>query len=322
MTVPPIVGKRILITGGAGFIGSTLANRLVEDNDVVAFDHLRRNALEGSRLLDHPRFHLVEGDVLDLPALAQAMEGAELVVHCAGIAGIDTVTRSPVETMRVNIVGSFNAVDAAIAAGVSRLVVYSTSEIFGQLAYRSTEQDTAVVGEVGEARWTYAVSKLAEEHLALAAWTEHRLPAVVLRPFNVYGPGQVGEGALRSFILAAIRDEPIQVHGDGSQIRAWLYVEDMVAGTLLALTHPDAIGESFNIGNPLGAATIHDLAERVVRVIGSKSTITFVERTGVDVELRVPSIAKARSQLGFEPTVNLDEGIALTAEFYRAQGLQ
>lgn len=314
-----ISGRRVFITGGAGFIGSTIAERLIDDNEVVAFDHMSRNSLGRTRLLDHPNFRLVQGDVLDVQALRKAMDGAELVVHCAGVAGIDTVTKRPVETMRVNIVGSFNTFDCASEIGTcQRVVAYSTSEVFGQLAFRSTELDGAMVGVVGEARWTYAVSKLAEEHLALAAWTERGLPAVVVRPFNVYGPGQVGEGALRSFILAAIKHEPIAVHGDGSQIRAWLYVDDMVQGTLLALTHPDAIGESFNIGNPRAATTIYDLAERVVRVTGSQSAISLVGRAGVDVELRVPSITKATDVLGFRPSVELDEGIARTAEFYRA----
>lgn len=310
--------SRIFITGGAGFIGSTIAERLVDDNEVVVFDHMARNSLERTRLIGHPNFRLVHGDVLDLPSLRSAMEGSEYVVHCAGVAGIDTVTKRPVETMRVNIVGSFNTFDAAHDIGTCRrIVAYSTSEVFGQLAFRSTELDGAMVGSVGEARWTYAVSKLAEEHLALAAWHERGLPAVVVRPFNVYGPGQVGEGALRSFVLAALRNEPITVHGDGSQIRAWLYVDDMVQGTLLGLTTEEAIGESFNIGNPRAATTIYDLAERVVRVTGSSSSIELVDRDGVDVELRVPSIAKASSVLGFRPTVDLDEGIARTADFYR-----
>lgn len=317
--VPEISGKRIFITGGAGFIGSTLAERLVDKNEVVAFDHLRRNSLGRTRLLDHPNFRLVAGDVLDFSSLRQAMDGAELIIHCAGIAGIDTVTTRPVETMRVNIVGSFNTFDCAHEIGTcERIVAYSTSEVFGQLAFRSSEMDGAMVGVVGEARWTYAVSKLAEEHLALAAWSERGLPAVVVRPFNVYGPGQVGEGALRSFILAALRDEPLQVHGDGSQIRAWLYVDDMVQGTLLALTEPAAAGESFNIGNPRAATTIYDLAERVIRVTGSNSSLEFFDRPGVDVELRVPSIAKARDLLGFRASVDLDEGIAKTADFFRA----
>ncbi|MDQ3023681.1 MAG: NAD-dependent epimerase/dehydratase family protein, partial [bacterium] len=178
--------------------------------------------------------------------------------------------------------------------------------IFGQHAFRSSELDKPVIGAVGEARWTYAVSKLAEEHLAISYHKEFGLPTTVVRPFNVYGPGQVGEGALRIFIERAVKDEPIEIHGDGTQIRAWCYVDDMVEGTLLALTHPKAIGESFNIGNHLAVTTIYGLANTVVRVLGSKSTISFVRRDYADVELRIPSVEKSRDLIGFEAKVDLD----------------
>lgn len=313
-----IEDKTVFITGGAGFIGSAIAERLIDRNRIVVYDHLRRNSLVHKDLPSHPSFRLIEGDVLDLPHLRKAMEGAELVVHCAGVAGIDTVGKQPVETLRVNIVGSFNAIDAARDVGTcERMLCFSTSEIFGQFAFRSTETDRAVVGEVGEARWTYAVGKLAEEHLAIAAHKEWGLGTAVVRPFNVYGPGQVGEGALRTFVIQALNDEPIIVHGDGSQIRAWCYVDDMVDGALLALSEPGAAGETFNIGNARTSTTIYDLAQRVVRVLGSKSTIELVPRDAPDIELRVPSIAKAQRILGFEPKVDLDEGIRRTGEHFR-----
>src|SRR4029077_8429299 len=138
-------------------------------------------------------------------------------------------------------------------------------------------------------RWTYAVSKLAEEHLAFAYHSEFGLPVTVVRPFNVYGPGQVGEGALRTFVLRAIRNEPIEIHGDGTQIRAWCYVDDMVDGVMLAIEHPNAVGESFNIGNQKAVVTIYGLANTVVRVLNSQSPVVFAYKDYLDVELRVPS---------------------------------
>lgn len=311
--------KTVFITGGAGFIGSTLAERLVERNRVVVYDDLSRNALQHKAFAGHRNLSLVEGDILDLPSLARAMRGADLVVHCAAIAGIDTVIRSPVRTMRVNMIGSANVLEAAAGLdGVERVVCFSTSEVFGQTAFRSAETDNTVMGRVGEARWTYAVSKLAEEHLAIAYHEEHGLPTTVVRPFNVYGPGQVGEGALRTFIQRAVRDETIEIHGDGTQIRAWCYVDDMIDGVMLALTHPAAVGESFNIGNQRAVTTIYGLANTVIQVLGSRSTIRFVRRDYVDVELRVPAVRKARELLGFEARIDLDEGIRRTAEFYAA----
>jgi UDP-glucose 4-epimerase len=314
-----IEGRTIFITGGAGFIGSTLIGRLVERNQVVAYDNLARNSIKDKWFHDHPNLHLVQADILDYDRLAQEMEGANIVVHCAAIAGIDTVIKSPTRTMRVNMVGSANVLEAASQlTSCERVVCFSTSEVFGQSAFRSQETDHTVMGAVGEARWTYAVSKLAEEHLAIAYYKEKQLPCTVVRPFNVYGPGQVGEGAIRTFVQRAIRNEPIEIHGDGTQIRAWCYVDDMVEGVMRCITHPRAVGESFNIGNNRAVETIYGLANTIVRVLKSSSPIRFARKDYVDVELRVPSVAKARDLLDFEAKVDLEEGICRTAEFYQS----
>lgn len=311
-------GASVFITGGAGFIGSTLVGKLVENNKITIYDNFRRDAVSKTSLADHPNVTIIRGDILDAEGVAKAMSGHDHVVHCAAIAGIDTVIQSPVTTMRVNAIGSANVLAAANELpNLKRVVCFSTSEVFGQRAFRSSETDATVMGRVGEARWTYAVSKLAEEHLAIAYHTEFKMPVAVVRPFNVYGPGQVGEGALRIFIERAIRDETIQIHGDGTQIRAWCYVDDMVKGVLLGLTHPKAVGESFNIGNQRAVTTIYGLASTVVRVLNSCSKIEFVPQGSVDVELRIPSVEKAKELIGFEAVVDLDEGIARTAAAIR-----
>lgn len=313
-----IQGRNIFITGGAGFIGSCLAGRLVENNKVVIDDNLRRDALKDKAFNKHPNLTVIKGDILDLAHLKAAMNGASMVVHCAAIAGIDSVIKNPVETMRVNMIGSANVLEAASTLGhCERVVCFSTSEVFGRHAFLSTETDSTAVGKVGEARWTYAVSKLAEEHLAIAYYQEKSLPSTVVRPFNVYGPGQVGEGAIRTFVQRAIRNEPIEIHGDGTQIRAWCYVDDMVDGVLLALTHPSAVGESFNIGNQRAVVTIYGLANAIIRVLNSRSEVVFSHKDYVDVELRVPQVSKAKNLLGFEARVGLEEGIRLTADYYR-----
>lgn len=313
-----ITGKTIFITGGAGFIGSTLASRLADHNRIVVYDNLTRNALKDTLVRNHPNLTFIEGDILNLEQLSRAMANADIVVHCAAIAGIDTVIRSPVTTMRVNMVGSANVLESAARCGrVARVVCFSTSEVFGSHAFRSAETDRTVIGQVGEARWTYAVSKLAEEHLAIAYHQEQGLPTTVVRPFNVYGPGQVGEGALRAFIMRAVRNQPIEIHGDGTQIRAWCFVDDMVDGVLCAMEHPRAVGESFNIGNQRAVTTIYGLASTVVRITGSSSPILFVRKDYADIELRIPSVGKARDLIGFEAKIELDEGIRRTADFYR-----
>lgn len=319
-TPSPLSGARVFITGGAGFIGSTLASRLVDTNRITLFDNFARDALTGTSLADHPNVRVVRGDVLDDVGVTEAMRGHTHVVHCAAIAGIDTVTRSPVTTMRVNMIGSANVLEAAASLdSCERVVCFSTSEVFGRHAFRVSETSDTVMGAVGEPRWTYAVSKLAEEHLAVAYHSEFGLPTAVVRPFNVYGPGQVGEGAIRNFLQRALRNEPIQIYGDGTQVRAWCYVDDMVRSVLLCLEHPAAVGESFNIGNARAVATTTTLAETVVRVTGSSSTISHVDRGGVDVELRVPTTRKASELIGFEAEVDLEDGIERTATWMRRQ---
>jgi UDP-glucose 4-epimerase len=309
--------KRIFITGGAGFIGSTLATRLCPANRIILFDNLTRNTLQHTALASQASVTLVEGNVLDYPALAAAMRGADIVVHAAAIAGIDTVIKAPVETMEVNMIGTANVLRASLENGVrDRIIDFSTSEVFGSMAYRVTEDMQTITGSAGEARWVYAVSKLAGEHLCQAYFRQHGLPTVTLRPFNVYGPGQTGEGALQIFIRRALRDELITIHGDGTQIRAWCYVDDMVEGLVRALENPKAIGESFNIGNARAVTTIFGLAETVCRVLSSKSEIVFREPLSADIELRIPETKKAEALLGFKAQVDLEDGIRRTASWY------
>jgi len=172
-------------------------------------------------------------------------------------------------------------------------------------------------GSVGEARWTYAVSKLAGEYLAHSYYDELGLPTCSIRPFNVYGPGQIGGGAIRAFILNALAGEDLVIHGDGSQIRAWCYVDDLVDALLLLLEHEAAVGEVFNVGNARSVVTIYDLAERIRRISEADVDIVFRELHYVDVEMRIPNVDKARNLLGWEPKVDLDEGLARTIAWYR-----
>jgi nucleoside-diphosphate-sugar epimerase len=232
---------------------------------------------------------------------------------------VDTVLESPVRTMRVNVIGTYNVLEAALSSRdtVERLVDFSTSEVFGQHAFNVHEAHVTTIGSVGEARWTYAVSKLAGEHMAHAYHSELGLPTTSVRPFNVFGPGQIGGGAIRAFIEAALQGRDLTIHGDGSQIRAWCYVDDMVDGALLALERPNAVGESFNIGNARSAVTIHDLAQRVKRLTGCSGEIVFQPLHYTDVELRIPNVDKARELLGFEAKVDLDEGLERTIAWYR-----
>ena len=311
--------KTIFITGGAGFIANTLIKNYIDDNKIIVYDNFHRDTLTNSGLATHKNIKIVKGDVLDFSFLNESMKGSDIVVHAAGIAGIDTVIKDPVKTMRVNMIGTANALEAACNNNVKdRFIDFSTSEIFGSMAYKSSEGDNTVAGSAGEARWVYAVSKLAGEHLALAYYKQHGLPIVPVRPFNVYGPGQTGEGALQVFIKKALKNEDIFINGDGTQIRAWCYVSDFVDCLMLCLEKEDAIGHSFNLGNARAIMTTLGLAQTICRVLGSTSKISHRPPLSADIELRIPSVEKAETILGFKAKIDLEEGIRKTADWFKS----
>jgi len=310
--------KKIFVTGGAGFIGTSLIKRLIDNNRIVVYDNLHRNALKFAGLSGHPNLALVKGDVLDLKKVEKHIKGCNMVVHLAAIAGVDTVLSMPVKTMEVALIGTYNVLKAAMGLPrLERFIDFSTSEVFGSFAFNVNESNPTTLGTVGEARWTYAVSKLATEHLALNYFRQYKLPALSIRPFNIFGPMQVGVGAIHTFIVNALDDKPLYIHNEGSQIRSWCYIDDIVEAIILCLTKKEAVGQAFNIGNPRNTLTIYNLAKEVKRLSGSDSDIIFVKREMVDVELRIPNTDKAKKLLGFKPKVDLEEGLERTIEWYR-----
>ncbi|MEM7434169.1 MAG: NAD-dependent epimerase/dehydratase family protein [Myxococcota bacterium] len=311
-------GAHVLITGGAGFIGTGLAARLAEHNQIRVLDILRRNALSEAGLDHHPNVELVVGDVRDMTAVRRAVTGCDYVVHMASIAGVDTVLKNPVTTMEISLEGTMNVLRAAHdCTGVRRVIDFSTSEVFGSYAFRVREADVTSLGAVGEARWTYAVSKLATEHLAHNYFKQFSLPTVSIRPFNIYGPGQVGEGAVHAFVVRALQGDKITIHNEGDQIRSWCYIDDIVDAIMLSLERDEAVGESFNIGNPRSTVTIYQLAQLILRLSQSKSELEFVDWDFPDVELRIPDVKKAERLLGFRAQVDLEQGLLRTIDWYR-----
>jgi nucleoside-diphosphate-sugar epimerase len=313
----PVTDKRICITGGAGFIGSHLVSSLIEHNHVVVFDNLHRNALQFAHLDGHPNLHFVKGDVLDFAAVRKAIDGCQIVIHCAAIAGVYTVDRSAVRTMEVNLLGTHEVVKASLEVGVERFVEFSTSEVYGQFIHKGKEGEPTTIGPIGESRWVYAASKLASEHLSYAHYREDGLPLVVVRPFNVYGPRQVGDGAIRGITIQALQNLPITLYDDGTQIRSWCFVDDFVEGVLRSVDQEAAIGQVFNLGNPQGTATNFELANLIIRLTNSSSEIVFKPHPGPEVDLRVPSIEKAQRLLGYKPIVSLEAGVSQAVAWYR-----
>jgi nucleoside-diphosphate-sugar epimerase len=311
-----LTGKRILITGGAGFIGSHLTERLIEANEVVVYDNLHRNALQFAQLDGHRHLRVIKGDVLDGEGLRRAIDGCQIVIHCAAIAGVYTVDRSAIRTMEVNLLGTNHVVKAAIEARVERFVEFSTSEVYGPFIHKGKEDDLSTIGPIGENRWVYAASKLASEHLSYAHYKEDKLPLVIVRPFNVYGPRQVGDGAIRGMILQALQHLPITIYNDGTQIRSWCFISDFADGVLRCAQKPEAVGHAFNLGNPQGTVTNFELANTIIRLTNSKSEIIFRPHPGPEVDLRVPSVEKAMNLLGYRPTVSLKMGVKQTIPSY------
>ncbi|MBN1793570.1 MAG: NAD-dependent epimerase/dehydratase family protein [Candidatus Omnitrophica bacterium] len=311
-----ITGKRLFITGGAGFIGTHIISRLIEHNEIVLFDNLRRNALQYFGLADHPHLKSVTGDILDAKALTGAMTGCDLVFHLAAVAGVSSYYKTPLKTMEVNALGTYNVLTAAKEAGAGLFVNFSTSEVYGPEAECVSEEDLTKQGSVTDRRWTYSVSKLAAEHLCFAFSAEEGLPVISFRPFNVYGPGQVGEGAVQIFCRNCLQNKELEITGDGSQVRAWCYIDDMVDAVLLGVENKKALNNTFNIGNPQAACTIKELALQVIELSASGSRITRVPHPGTDVSVRIPDISKAQTLLGFLPAVSLREGIQRSLQWY------
>ena len=318
--IKQITDSHILITGGAGFIGSTLAALLADNNKVTLYDNLHNNALINSPIAKHPNVHLIKGDVLDLEGLCSALDSSvEYFIHCAAIAGVDTVVNNPHLTLEVNLIGTFNACKAAERHGnLKKFVEFSTSEVFGSHAYNVDEFTINPSVTVGEARWTYAISKLAGEFVAHAYHSKFSVPSVTIRPFNIYGPNQVGVGAIHHFTKAAIKGEDLTIHDDGSQIRAWCYVDDFIDGVLRVLTYDDAVGKSYNIGNPRSTVTTYNLAKLIIREANSSSKLIYKKMDFQDIALRIPNINSAREDLGYEPKIELEEGIRNTIAWYKS----
>jgi nucleoside-diphosphate-sugar epimerase len=222
--------------------------------------------------------------------------------------------------LKVNILGAFNVLhETSKLTSLKRFMDFSTSEVFGQQAYNVDEFLIKPEVTIGEARWTYAISKLASEFVTHAYHVQQEMPTVIVRPFNIYGPNQVGVGAIHHFVVRAIKGEDLIVHDDGSQIRSWCYVDDFVHGILLSLVNDIAIGKSYNIGNPRSTITVYNLAQLIRTLADSTSIVRFEARNYQDVALRIPNINSARSDLGFEPSVELEEGLRRTIEWYRSK---
>lgn len=314
-----IQGRKVLITGGGGFIATSLAERLAEHNEVTLFDKdFEHNAWSYARLQGHPHIRTVIGNILDREQVAHIVKSAQIVIHTAAMVGVHGVLHNTLHTLEVNYLGTSNLLETLINASKCELVVcFSTSEIFGPRAYMVDENADVHLPTPQDPRWSYCISKLAAEHLLLAYSREKGLPGIIIRPFNIFGPKRTGDHVLLRFIIKALKGDDLEVYGSGTQIRAWCYIDDLCEAVLQCLETKEAIGKTFNIGAPQNAITTYDLANKVIKLCGSSSRITFVPLDFQDVDIRIPDISRAKRILGFSPKVELEEGLVKTIAWAR-----
>jgi UDP-glucose 4-epimerase len=307
---------RVLITGGAGFVGSHLAEALLDRGDeVYVIDDLSTGSIDNIvHLKPNPRFHYTIDTVANEPVLAELIDRCDTVVHLAAAVGVKLIVESPVRTIETNVHGT--EVVLKIAAKKRKLVlIASTSEVYGKSATVPFSEDAdLVLGPTSKHRWAYACSKMIDEFLALAYWKERKLPVIIVRLFNTVGPRQTGQYGMvvPTMVKQALSGRPITVFGDGSQSRSFTYVGDVVRAVVALIDEPRAVGQVFNIGNG-NEISIGGLAERIKAMTNSASPIVKIpydqayEAGFEDMPRRVPDISRIRALIGYEPTVELDE---------------
>ena len=314
---------RTVVTGGAGFIGSHLVEHLLSrGDDVAVLDDLSTGRLENLRhVLDEPRLRFVEGSILDRSAVEEVVGGADRVFHLAAAVGVHLIVDHPLESLRTNIHGTENVLDASLAAG-ARLLLASTSEIYGKNTADSLpEESDRILGSPLKSRWTYAAAKGIDEAFAHAYWREFGLQVSIVRLFNTVGPRQTGRYGMvvPNLVVQALLGEPLTVFGDGRQTRCFSYVGDVVPAMVRIEENQASRGLAYNLGGSF-EVSIMDLARRIVDVLGSDSTIRLVpyaEAYGEgyeDMRRRVPDNTKARQLVGFDPATTLEEIIRQVAQ--------
>lgn len=319
---------RYLITGGAGFIGSHLAERLLcEGHSVTIIDDLSTGSIRNiEHLKRKPEFHYVIDTIFNRPLLAELIDDCDALFHLAAAVGVRLIVESPVRTIETNVRGTEAVLECA-SKKKKRLLLASTSEVYGKASkIPFSEDDDLVLGPTSRGRWSYACSKAIDEFLALAYWKEKKLPVVIARLFNTVGPRQTGRYGmvLPTFVRQGLCGHPITVYGDGTQSRSFTHVQDVVGALILLLQHPDAVGEVFNIGST-EEITINELAQLAQAMTGSRSEIRYVpydeayEEGFEDMPRRVPDLTKIAGLLNFRPTWGVQETVRSVIEYFQQE---
>jgi len=319
---------RALITGGAGFIGSHLAEALLERGwRVEVIDDLSTGSIRNiEHLKGHPGFSYVLDTVMNRPLTAELVDRADVIFHLAAAVGVRLIVEAPVHTIEINIKATEVVLELA-ARKKKPVLLSSTSEVYGKLnKEKFSEEDDLVLGPTSRSRWCYAASKIIDEFLAKAYWKERKLPTVVVRVFNTIGPRQTGQYGMvvPRFVRQALRGEPITVYGDGTQRRSFTWVGDVVEAMIRLIQEPRAYGEVFNVGHTEDIS-IYELARLVKEITGSNSDIVFIpyeqayEEGFEDMPRRLPDISKIQALIGYRPTLTLREMLERIIAYEREQ---
>jgi nucleoside-diphosphate-sugar epimerase len=313
-----IEGQKIVITGGAGFMGTHLTFHLAPQNQVALLDiDVQSNSVNYTDLPRHPNVRLVQGDVCDPEFVRGELAGCDIIVHLAALLGVQKVVNNARRTMDTIVLGTRNVLEASCQNGpVKRLINVSTSEIFGNTT-AGGDAAPASISAANDPRMSYAAAKLLSEHMAWSYYRDLGVKVVNVRPFNVFGPYRKTSNAVGVFIVRALHGEDLLIHGQGGQLRSWCYIDDFCDGMLACLDRDAAVGEDFNLGNSLTTCTVHDLAKRIVRLADSSSNVRFVEHPFSDINVRAPSGDKAARLLDFHPHCDIDESLQQTIQWYR-----
>lgn len=319
---------KVLITGGAGFIGSHLAEEhLKRGDEVYIIDDLSTGSMENiEHIKGLPSFHYYLDTVTNHHLTAELVDLCDIIYHLAAAVGVKLIVESPVRTIETNIRGTEVVLHHA-AKKRKRVLLTSTSEVYGKTEkVPFNEEDDLVMGATHKGRWSYACSKAIDEFLAIAYWKEKRVPTVVARLFNTVGPRQTGQYGMviPNFVRQALKNESITVYGDGTQTRCFTHVNDVVGALIKLAEHPQAVGEVYNIGSAQ-EVSILQLAERIRDLAGSKSEISFLpyemayEEGFEDMLRRVPDTSKISGLIGYRPNYNLDDILTSVIEYHRGR---